>query len=128
MDLAELQQRARKAREFEHAIDDCGFTLRTPTRLELRQCMHERGLNPAEQSGVVLSLLQQYLLERYLIGWKGVRDRHVLPDAGDAPLPWSADAVRLVLDAQPEWADALGARLLASVAERRAGLEADAKN
>lgn len=128
MDLAELRQRAQEARQFEVAVGDCSFTLRTPTRLELRELLLQRGLDPAAGSSMVLPLLQQYLLLRFVVGWTGVRESHVLPEAGSAPLPWSAEAVALVLDAQPDWADTLGAALLASVAERGARIEAEAKN
>ena len=127
MELAALQQESRKAREFQHEIGECRFTLRTPTRLEIRQCMHRHGLDPSGAGGVMMSLLQQYLLDDHLVAWTGVRELHIVGDSS-APLPWSADLVRLLMDSQPEWADELGAKLLASVATRGARLGADAKN
>lgn len=128
MDLADLKARAQRAREFTHTCGDCTFTLRTPTRLEMRQCMHERGLDPAGASPLLPALLQRYLLERFVVGWMGPRESHVVADAGPAPLPWSADAVPLLLDAQPAWADELGTVLLASVSQRAERIEADAGN
>ena len=128
MDLAELKAKAQSAREFEVAIGECSFKLRTPTRLELREAMLRRGVDPGAQSALVLALVQQYLLLSFLVGWAGPRFRDVVEDAGDAPLPWSADAVTLLLDAQPQWADTLGAALLSSIAERSARIEAEAKN
>ena len=128
MDLAELKLKAQAAREFQVPIGECSFTLRTPTRLELRELLLQRGLDPASRSSMVVPLLQQYMLHRFLMGWTGVRCSHVHPDAGADPLPWSVEAVPLVLDAQPEWADTLGAEILQAVSERGARLEAEAKN
>lgn len=128
MDLAELKARALRAREFTHAVGECTFTLRTPTRLELRQVMHERGLDPAGASPLLPALLQRYLLERFLVGWMGPRESHIVADAGTAPLAWEPGAVPLLLDAQPAWADELGTVLLASVQRRAEQIEADAGN
>jgi hypothetical protein len=126
--LADLKARALKAREFTHTIGECEFTLRTPTRTEVRELTHERGLLREEADAMVLPLLQHYLLLRGIVGWTGVRFHHVLADAGRDPLPWSADSVAMLLDAQPAWSDAMGAALLASTQTRAEGIEADAKN
>jgi len=128
MDLAELKARAQAAREFQVSIGECSFTLRTPTRLELREVLLRRGVDLTSSSPLILSLVQYYLLTSFLIGWTGPRDSHVVPDAGDAPLAWSVDAVPLLLDAQPEWADTLGAKLLASVSDRSDRIGEEAKN
>lgn len=126
--LAELKAAARKALEFTHEIGECTFTLLTPTRTQVRECLHRHGLQARDGDALLLALLQRHLLQQHLVGWTGVRHLHVLPDAGTAPLPWQPDAVPLLLDAQPDWADALGAALLASMAGRQQRLEADAGN
>ena len=128
--LADIKARALKAREFVHAIGDCTFTLRTPTRQELRQVAYEHNLR--ELDGAELGLLQYHLTVRHVVGWVGVRVHHLMPDAtaadAGAPVPASPDTVALLLDAQPEWADALGGELLARVKLRNDALEEDAKN
>lgn len=128
--LADIKARAIKAREFAHVIGDCTFTLLTPTRQELRQVAYEHGLRALD--GPELALLQYHLTVRHVVGWTGVRVRHLMPDvvAADAgsPVPASPDTVALLLDAQPEWADQLGTELLARVRLRNEALAEDAKN
>ena len=125
----ELRAAALKAREFTHAIGERVFTLRTPTRHEVRQTLHQHKLLDEGGRVLVLQLLEHHLLLAGLVGWTGVRVRDVLPASGDAaPLPWSADAVELYLDAQPDDADALGSVLFARASARTAALEADANN
>lgn len=126
--LADLKARALKAREWEHAEGECVFVLRTPTRLEVRETTHQRGLLQHESDAMVLPLLQQYLLHKAVVGWTGVRERNLMAGGGDAPVPHSADAVALWLDANPDTADRLGALLLAKVQARGESLDADAKN
>ena len=128
--LAELKARALKAREFTHTIGECEFTLRTPTRTEVREVTRARGLMHFDTDALALPLLRYYLLLGALVGWSGVRVLHVLreePAARD-PLPWSPDAVPLLLDAQPNWADALGGVLLEQLHQRAGSVDEDAKN
>jgi hypothetical protein len=128
--LADLKARALRAREFTHGIGECQFTLRTPTRTEVREVTRARGLLNFDTDALALPLLRQYLLLSALVGWTGVRVSDVLraePAARD-PLPWSADAVSLLLDAQPDWADELGGVLLEQLHQRTASVDADAKN
>lgn len=128
--LADLKDRALKAREFVHAIADCTFTLRTPSRHEMRQVAHQHGLR--ELDGPELGLLQYHLVVAHMAGWTGVRVSHLMPDAQGAdaatPVPMAPDAVALLLDAQPEWADQLGTAMLVRVRVRNQALEADEKN
>ena len=126
--LGELRALALKAREWQHTEGECLFVLRTPTRLEVREMTHQRGLLQQEADAMVVPLLQQYLLQRAIVAWTGVRHRDLVADAGDAPLPWSAEAVALYLDANPELADRMGALLLGKVQQRGESLDADAKN
>lgn len=128
--LADLKARALEARKFAHVIGECSFTLLTPSRQELRQVAYEHNLRQLD--GAELGLLQYYLTVRHVVAWAGVRVRHLMPDAGGAdagsPVPCSPDAVALLLDAQPEWADTLGTLLLARVKLRNDAIEEDAKN
>ena len=55
--------------------------------------------------------------------------RDLVPGSADAaPVPWSADAASLYLDANPEHADEMGTELLARVRVRGDQIEDDAKN
>lgn len=130
MDARDLKARALKAREFSHTIGECEFTLRTPTRTEVREVTRARGLMHFDTDSLALPLLRQYLLLSALVGWTGVRVLHVLPDDLEArdPLPWSGDAVSLLLDAQADWADELGNVLLARLHQRAGSVDEDAKN
>jgi hypothetical protein len=125
MDAAALAAAARKALEFEHSIGECTFRLLTPSRTQVRECAYRHKLNLSDDNGAVLALLQRYT---HLLGWTGVRNLHVLPDAGTDPLPWSRETLPLVLDAKPAWADALGAKLLARMGQRDADIEEQAGN
>lgn len=130
-DADDIKARALKAREFTHAIGECSFTLRAPSRHEVRQVAHEQGLR--ELDSAELALLQHHLLVRYLPAWTGVRLRHLLPpgaptpDSGN-PVPCNAESVGLLLDANPEWADELGSLLLGRVRLRNQAIEVDEKN
>lgn len=128
MDATQLAAAARKALEFTHEIGECTFTLLTPTRMQVRECAYRNKLQFGDGGEVVLALLQRHLLDRHLIGWTGVRHLHVLPQAGADPLAWSRDAVPMLLDAQPDWADVLGSALLARMGQRGADIDDQAGN
>lgn len=128
-DAADLRTRRDKALEFQHVDGERSLTLRVPTRTELREAMLRNNLLGRGENALVLALLQHYLLQRHVVGWQGVRMRDVLPGSADtAPLPWSAEAVALYLDANPEHEAALGTELLARAQTRNQKLEEDAKN
>lgn len=129
-DIDSLREQALKAREFQIEHGQCTYTLRTPTRQEVRAAVRAERLDVSEAGASMLavSLLQDALVRRCLVGWTGVRASHVAPVADSAPLPWSPEAVDLWADANPDAADALGLKLLARINERRDRLEADAKN
>lgn len=127
--LQDLKARALKAREFTHSIGECEFTLRIPTRTEVREVARKRGLMQFDEDALAVPLLRHYLLLTALVAWAGVRVSHVLPgDAATDPVPWSTDAVGLLLDSQPDWADELGVALLYRLDRRAESADADAKN
>lgn len=128
-DAADLRAKRDKALEFEHVDGERRLTLRAPTRTEMREAMHRNDLLAGSESGLVFTLLQHYLLLRHIVGWQGVRLRDVLPGSTDpAPLPWSAEAVALYLDANPEHEGTMGSELIARSQARNQKLEEDAKN
>lgn len=129
MDLQALQARALAAREFSHTVADVDYRLRVPTQHEALLAAHRTGVVGNAQGAAYLVLMRA-VLEAAIIGWQGLRVGHVVPggDDADTPLPWSAEAVPLVLDARPADAQALADAMGAQMVQRAAALEADAKN
>ena len=144
MDLAEIARRQQAAREFTHAVDGAQFTLRTLTAHERRCVLMSLVALPAageaqpprELGGEELEKLTRRITERSIVGWQGVTLAHLLPDlqadaaeaSGAEPVPWSAAAVPLLLDQQPEWEKSLRAALAERSTPREEAIEADAKN
>jgi len=128
MDLATLQQRALAAREITHTLGEIEYRLRLPTAHEALLAAHRTGV-VGQPAGTAYLVLMRSVLEAAVIGWQGLRVRHVLPDSGDdTPLAYEAGAVPTVLDARPADAQALADVLAERMAQRAAALEADAKN
>lgn len=130
MDLATLQARAQAAREFEHTIGDVTYRLRVPTRTEVLTAAQRSGAMRTQGDAAGYLLLQRATTEIAVIGWTGLRVRHLLPQDpdGNTPLAWEEGAVPLVLDAQPDHADELGEVIGQRLKARTATIEADAKN
>jgi hypothetical protein len=124
--LADLRAKALAAREFTHEVGECSYRLRVPTRTEVRQTAQKHGM--ASGSVVELLLIKTYLVQRFLVGWTGVRNSHIVPDAGKDPLPHSPEAVALWIDANPDLADQLGEELARRSETRAAEIEAAAGN
>lgn len=129
MDASELAAAARKALEFTHAIGACEFTLLTPTRQQVRECLYRHKMRVSDDEDPLMqALVQRYLLDGgHLVGWTGVRRLHVLGEGAD-PLPWSRAMVPLLLDAQPGWADKLGEQLILRMNQRVAEIKEQAGN
>lgn len=126
--LAKLEADALKAREFTHTAGERCYTLRTPTRREVRECVHAHGLGRSVGDAMLMPLLRHYLLQQCLVGWTGVRTRDVVPGGAADPLPWSPRAAALLLDNRPDEADELGRLLMEQADQRNEAIEADAKN
>lgn len=133
MDLAEIARRYYAALEIEHRIGARTFRLRMPTRHERRKLIAvaapaviDQGREPTAAEKLEIA---QELLSRALIGWEGVTVRDVLgTEAADDPLPWSVEAVALLLAARDDWAAELQAALTDAMQRRNAPIEADEKN
>lgn len=129
MDLADIQYRARAQREFTVACDHASFTLRRPYPYEVALA-ERRSRETAATPGASLIALERELLRSAVVGWEDVRVSDVLeqPPEPDEPLAWHADAVELLLNAQPQWAARLGSELFDRLATAREAQEAAAKN
>jgi hypothetical protein len=128
MDLDNLRRRAVAARRFDVPIDGVVVTLEIPTRHASKLAYSRAGMVEGDNSATTMIRWTRAVLVMAVAGWSGVTERHVLPDGGDEPVPFSADAVDLVLDARPEWEEALAAAVLDRLAQRRAIEDTAAKN
>jgi hypothetical protein len=126
--LLRLEAAALKAREFAHTIGERCYTLRIPTRREVRECVHARGLGRSVGDAMLMPLLRHYLLQQCVVGWTGVRARDLVAGGAADPWPWSPGAVALLLDNRPDEADELGRVLMEQADKRNEAIEADAKN
>lgn len=113
----------------EHPLGAVRVVLRAPSRHEMRMQARELGLD-GPMGGVSLAVLKHELVLRALQRWEGVRLGHVLPQHAEAqsPLPLSPRTARMLLDAQPDWADEMGDALMQRVQLRTSAIEADAGN
>lgn len=131
MDINDLKRRAQALREITAQVGPADaprtVTLRKPTRLEAKLAAVRCGVG---SGGVAATLrMERDLLAGAVVGWQGVTLADVLTDgSATEPLAYHAEAVPLLLDAQPDWEEALGAALFAAmVADERAD-EASEKN
>lgn len=122
IDLADLRMRAQRVREFSHPVGEAVFQLRHPNRFEAER------LWGRHRDDIVGGMRE--LVAVSLIGWEGVLVRDALPESkqGAEPLPFSPDAVELVLDERTDWIQALGEAIAMRMSARRESVEADRKN
>ena len=129
MDLADIQRLAIAARQFQAeplAAGRVNATLQIPTRHEVKLEMRRAGGNDDAGS---LVILERAMLQGFLVGWSGVLIKDVLPGhPNDDALPFEPAAVPLLLDAQPEWADAWSVQLFARMRAYREQQETAEKN
>jgi len=131
MDLQTIQRLALAAREFSpEPLPGQGarvsVTLRVPTRHEVQLALR-RCQAGADTAGMLL--LERALLEQAVVAWAGVQVRDVLPDhPNDDAMPLEPGAVPLLLDAQPDWAQAWATALLERMRQARQVEEAAEKN
>jgi hypothetical protein len=135
MDVDTIRRKALAARQFQVAAGPAVFTLCMPTKLDaqlayMRSAMHEGTRDPA-----AMVRTQRALLLGAVVGWSGVLGAHVLGEveaATDAdkaePLPFDAQVVELLLDAQPDWEQALSSALVERINARAAVEDTAAKN
>jgi hypothetical protein len=133
MDFADIQAAVLAARTYTHTLDEAAgisVQLCLPTEDESLIASCDVGLGSTRSGPAAMLLLSRRLLERAVRGWTGLRLAHLVPDHEQAqqPLAWSAEVVPLLLDAQPQWAQALRDELVQRINARRAATQAEAKN
>lgn len=126
MDKHDIMRKARAARQFSVEVaPGVSITLQLPTRQEVAIAAARAGLHKEGAQAEGLVRVQRDLLQAAVVGWGvGVTLQHVLPDEPAESLPFDADMVPLLLDAQPAWEQVLLQRFVAEREARAAMLEA----
>lgn len=107
-----LLEKMRKARQRQ--VEACGFsfTVRRPTDLEAA------ALGKAGTADLL----------RYVVGWQGVQEIHLIPGGSAVDVPWTDEVCQEFLADRPDlWAPIIEA-VMAAYSAHVASLEADAKN
>lgn len=126
IDVAAIRERARAARSFSVHCGPRAYALLLPTAHQMEVAVASR---TEGEAGVVQFLRRQ--VEAAITSWEGVTLASFDPAAGDAGeqlVPFSAELVPDLLDAQPGDEAALRDALITKLAQRRAVAEAAAKN
>lgn len=126
MDISAIKERARAARSITVHCGPRAYALLLPTPHQMEVAVASRGEGEA---GVVQFLRRQ--VEAAIVNWQGVTLAAFDPasgDSGEECIPFAAELVADLLDAQPEDEAALRETLITRLAERRARVEAAAKN
>jgi hypothetical protein len=125
MDLSEFKDKLAKAREFEVKSGGATFRMRLPSEHAWRVAVEE---HRRETGRVKNEQASRALLQGAMLGWDGVTEKHLLLEGGDEPLPFSAEALLMVLDERQDIADELSVALMNRLKERSAQVEAARKN
>jgi hypothetical protein len=127
-DIADLQRKAQAAREHVVTVGAARYTLRLPTDHEKRVAVlrargtHE-GADPASTEVILRTLL-----EMAVVAWEGVTCSMLAPGAAAEPATLVPGAVPLLLDAQPDVAQALAQAFIEHSAARADHAQATEKN
>lgn len=119
--IADLKRATEAARETTLTVGAPGagktITLRVPTAHEVKLAGMRSGV-AAKTDVAALSVLERTLLCGAIVAWVNLVQTDVLPGAPAEPLPCLPEACALLLDAQPEWEQALSNALFAALAAR----------
>jgi len=130
MDKHDIRRKALAAREVtEEVAPGVHINLRLPTRQEVAVAAARAGVHNPGNETAGLVIMQRELMLAAVVGWgQGVKLTHLLPEEAAEVLPFDADLVPLLLDAQPDWETKLQNRFVAERIKRTALLEAAEKN
>lgn len=127
-DLATLSEQARR---FSVALpgENIAVSCVLPTRLAERELYNAHiTTDPGGGMRFNTAAYSRALWLEMVRGWTGVRMRHLVPEAGQEPLPFSPEASRLVASERTDWLDAVTTEAEKRLAERRKDFGEDEKN
>lgn len=125
MDLATIKAQIEKSREFEESYAGAKFRLRLPSEHYWRLITED---HMDSEGRVQNARAARKLLEAALIGWEGLTAEHLLKGAGEQAVPYSSEAISLLLDERGDVVDHLAKLLVRKLGARRAQQEASRKN
>jgi hypothetical protein len=125
MDFVSLKTQIEKSRELEVKSGGVTFRMRLPTEYRWRQVTEKH----TDENGVVRkSSVGRELTEAALLAWEGLKAEHILAGAGEEAVPFSVDAVLLLLDERQDMADDLAMAMIRALNKRRTEAENTRKN
>ena len=113
--MADLIAAMRRAREQRVEAGGFTFIVRRPTDLEVVQLQND-GLTAAD------------LVQRFVIGWDGVQEIHLIPGGAPVAVPFDAAVWREWVADQPDLWGPISAAIMQGYTAHRDALEAAAKN
>lgn len=114
MDLNDLKRKVQAARRFTVEVEGRHLVLQRPSDFDLQMAGAKAGLSGGKPDGRLL--WERLVICGALVDWTGVVASDFGLEADDTPVPFDAEAVALLLDAQPEWAQQLSLALFAAIA------------
>lgn len=114
MDLNELKRKVQAARRFTVEVEGRHLVLQRPSDFELQMAGAKAGLSGGKSDARLM--WERLVLCGALVDWSGVVASDFGIHGDDTPMPFDAEAVPLLLDAQPEWAQTLSLALFAAIA------------
>lgn len=123
LDVQDLQRRAQAVREFVQVLPGGQrIQVRYPSRFEWAAIDARCGDDTPTRV--------RAMVEASVYGWEGVLVRDALPESktGDAPLPFGADTLALVLDIRVDWLLILWEQIRARKTARDLAIEESLKN
>jgi hypothetical protein len=125
MDLASIKAQIEKSRELDTEYGGVKFLLRLPSEHAWRLITEDhRDANGRVQHARV----SRSLVERSVIGWEGLKAEFLLKGSGDEAVPFSPDALALLMDERQDVEDHLVKLLTKKFNKRRIEQEASRKN
>lgn len=125
MDIQALAALSEKARRFNVTAGDVTLSCVLPTRLAERE-LAQRHLGADGRWSSALFARDLFLAA--VTGWSGARFRHLVPGAGEDPLPCSPEALALAAQERTDWVDAVSQQADRLFEARRDAAKEDEKN
>lgn len=113
------------SRRFEADSAGARFTLQLPSEHAWRVAMQS---HRDAQGRTISAKAMRQIAEEATLGWSGVTLGHLVPDGGAEQVPFSREALALLLEHRQDICDELAVELGRRTSERRERLEGARKN